>query len=429
MTVSFHTLGCKLNQCESESLASSFRQNGFSVRSGLNSADIHIVNTCTVTSRSDQKARKIIRNLAKIDKNSLVLATGCYAQVESETVSSLGANVIVVPQSRKSSIYNLPEILYRHSNITAEELRNRLAEVPSDAFKFPVEEYSFHTRAFLKIQDGCDHCCTYCRVPAARGPSRSLGFEEAIEAAVRLENTGYREIVLTGVNITAFEGGLPALVAGMLTATKRVRIRLSSLEPESIDRQLTELVAHKRICPHFHIPVQSGSDRILAKMKRRYRIEDVVAGIDGLRQKRRNPFIAADAIVGFPGEEEGDFRETIELFQNMKFSRVHVFSFSRRPGTAADDMKGQIDDRTIKNRMQRLAALSVNLAAQYRESWVGKEVDVLVEDEALPAGTSQNYLKVVIQKPPKSGLSKGELIRCRIVGSGDHCHADFVGRM
>ena len=384
------------------------------------------MNTCTVTSRSEQKARKLIRNLARGDKNALILATGCYAQVEGDAVGQLGANVVVVPQDKKSSIHDLPDYLSHNSDASLNNVRKTLKEATGQLFRFQVDEYSFHSRAFLKIQDGCDNSCSYCRIPEARGISKSIPASAAVEAGGFLEEQGYREIVLTGVNITAYNGGLPSLISKMLSSTKRVRFRLSSLEPEKIDKDLLDIVKHNRVCPHFHIPVQSGSDRILLSMQRRYRAHNVKIGVERLRQQRPESFIAGDAIVGFPGEEEEDFQKTCELFHAQEFSRVHVFPFSPRPGTTAAVMKGQINEGDKKNRTRRLVDLSTDLSNRYRELWVGRNVEVVVEDELNSTGRSQNYLRVRIEHPPESGLDRGAMVRCRILKSGDPCTAAYL---
>src|SRR5271157_4637959 len=299
--VAFHTFGCKLNQYETEALASSFLANGFAIVPSDQEADAYVINTCTVTSRADHKARSLIRALARGHRHATLVVTGCSAQTESEALSALAGDIIVVPQSMKSRLLELPKTLAEALD-SGEEPLARLAAIlqsnqPADPFALIVMAPAFHTRAFLKIQDGCDCHCAYCRVPLARGRSVSLGMEEILRRAAALETQGRREIVLTGVNISAWRASgtdFSGLLRMLLRSTSTARIRLTSIEPESITPGLVEILAEPRICPHFHIPVQSGSNGVLLRMSRRYLSDRVVEGVLRLREARGDPFIAAD---------------------------------------------------------------------------------------------------------------------------------------
>ena len=417
MKASVYTFGCKLNQYESEALASSFRSQGFSLVPLSEGADLYVVNTCTVTSRSDQKAHRLIRRLSRERPGALVVATGCYAQLNRPELESLGGNVRVVAQDAKNLLLRLPQ---EH----AAEPTLPLAELPlfSDAgagatlepFAYRVERFSCHSRGFLKIQDGCDGRCAYCRVPLARGASVSLGADEAVARLLELERAGYREVVLTGVNISDYHGGLEHLLRRMLAQTRDVRLRLSSLEPERITVGLAEAVSDPRVRPHFHVPVQSGSDRVLSAMRRRYSADLVERGIALLRQAKGDPFVAGDFIVGFPGEGDQDFAASRELIQRLALSALHVFPFSPRPGTEAVEMRPRVAERERDQRAGELLALSERLHRRYVARFAEARLEAVLEeplpDSEAPAwrGLTENYLHVEITGiPPGQGRAGG----------------------
>lgn len=425
MRVGFHTFGCKLNQYETEALASPLASQGFSVVSAREEAEVYIVNTCTVTSRADHKARALIRATARAHPGSLLIVTGCSAQLEADALAALAPNVVVVPQSDKAVLLDLPRFL--------EDARHWTRSATSsgaDSFAFHLSEPLFHTRAFLKIQDGCDSWCAYCRVPLARGPSTSLDPGEVLQRARELEERGSREIVITGVNISAWRSGdlgLAGLLRALLEATRRARLRLSSLEPEAISEDLVAVLRDSRICAHFHLPVQSGSDAVLARMKRRYRSSRVRDAVAFLREVRPAPFIAADIIVGFPGETAEDFGATRELIEDARFSALHVFPFSPRPGTAAAAFRPRVAERIRDERARELGVLSRRLSDQYARSWLGQLVDVVLERKAGKAaeGTSGNYLKVKVTGLP-AGDFRGRMARVRLRAAGRTCAGEFV---
>jgi threonylcarbamoyladenosine tRNA methylthiotransferase MtaB len=294
-----------------------------------------------------------------------------------------------------------------------------------------VNDYSFHTRAFLKIQDGCDCRCAYCRVPLARGRSVSLGLEEVLRRAAELEAAGRREIVLTGVNVSSWRSGggdLSMVLAGLLETTRRVRFRLSSIEPEAITEGLVDALRDPRICPHFHVPVQSGSDDVLRRMRRRCLSEKVTDGVRRLRAARQDPFIAADILVGFPGESSQDHSRTLSMIRALEFAAVHVFPFSPRPGTEAASMKPAVPERVRRERAREAAAVSAELAARYVQRWVGRDVAVLLEGrEGRPGrGVSENYLKVDVRGIPEGEAHPGRIARARIIEAGAIMSARFV---
>jgi threonylcarbamoyladenosine tRNA methylthiotransferase MtaB len=443
--VAFHTFGCKLNQFETEALASSFRAHGFAVVPAEQEADAYLVNTCTVTSRADHKARSLIRGIARDHPHAPLLVTGCSAQTEAEELAALSSNIIVVPQSEKPRILRLARVLAESlvagnegsPGTTVEASKSRLLaalgdDAPPDPFALTVSDFSFHTRAFLKIQDGCNCSCAYCRVPLARGRSVSLGLQEVLDRAAGMESRGRREIVLTGVNISAWEANgtdLAGLLVRLLGSTTRVRLRLSSLEPESITPRLLEVLKDPRVCPHFHIPVQSGSDNVLALMRRRYRSARVIDDVQRLKELRNDPFIAADIMVGFPGETQEDFDQTRSLVQGLEFSALHVFPFSSRPGTAAAGMKPVVPERVRRERATALKRLGEELSASYSRRWAGKVVNVLLEGKPgnRPHGVSENYLKMYVDGAPGTEAVPGRIVRAEIIGGSPAHVGEFRG--
>ena len=427
MRVGFHTFGCKLNQHETEALASAFRGGGFTVREARAEAELYVVNTCTVTSAGDHKARALVRSLLRGHPGAPVIVTGCSAQLEAAAIARLGADVVVVPQDRKDRLLGLPDFLISGAAAeppSVESIRDFLgtAAPAGGPFAFRIAEASFHSRAVLKVQDGCDRHCAFCRVPLARGPSVSLGADEAARRAAELEARGFREIVVTGVNVSAWReagAGPSRLVDRILAGTSRARIRMSSLEPESIDDELAEALADPRICPHFHLPVQSGSDRVLLAMGRRYTSATVAEAVERLRGAKRDPFIAADMMTGFPGETDEDFASSRTLVERVGFSQLHVFQFSPRPGTSAAGSKTPVPERVRGQRAAVLGDLSRALAAAYRTRWDGRDVEVLLEKRSGSRwqGTCGNYLKAWIRGvPPEEG--RGSLVRAVLGDAG-----------
>ena len=413
-------------------------------------ADVHVINTCTVTSRADHKARSLVRAVALRRPDEPVIVTGCSAETEAEALAALAENVVVVPQSAKARLLQAPAALARAREAGEPgvgALRAALAAGvgavgAADPFALVAGELSFHTRAFLKIQDGCDCRCAYCRVPLARGTSVSLEPDEVVRRAVALEERGSAEIVLTGVNVSSWrsaeEGadggrGLARLLERLLEATARVRFRITSLEPESISPQLVEAVSNPRICPHFHVPVQSGSDAVLARMRRRYRSQKVRDGVRALRDARGDPFIAADILVGFPGETPEDHARTVDLVRGLELAALHVFPFSPRPGTAAAGMAPHVPERVRRERAREVSDLAAQLGAAYARRWVGRQVDVLLERGAgrrSPAGTgrgvSENYLKVAVRGIPPGEAVAGRIARAEITASDTVLSGNFI---
>ncbi|MGH0053886.1 MAG: tRNA (N(6)-L-threonylcarbamoyladenosine(37)-C(2))-methylthiotransferase MtaB [Sphaerochaetaceae bacterium] len=406
MNVCVYTLGCRLNQCESEAIADSFSKEGFTVVTENQDADLYIVNTCTVTSKAEQKARRMIRKFAKL---APTLATGCYAQVNEEELKALNDQVIVVPLEKKAHLLQLAKHL-KTSLVSGMSMREgclSFSDGKASVFDYDAASFSYHSRAYLKVQDGCDNSCAYCRVHIARGKAVSLSPELVAERALALEEAGFQEIMLTGVNLTMYDhqgDGLGGLLEKLLAVlSSEVRLRLSSMEPDHIDDRLIEMLKDPRMQPHFHIPVQSGSDRVLRLVGRHYTIDTLSGILRRLKQVKDDPFLAADIITGLPGETEENFEETKQFILNQGFSMLHVFPFSPRPDTPLYHAKHRVPEKIRDERALELRELSKQLHASYKARQVGKEREVILQNRKGGHwyGLSGNYLEVkVLNSPP-----------------------------
>ena len=351
-SVAFQTLGCKLNQCETETIAAAFTNSGFSIARDPRDAWLLVVNTCSVTSKAEQKGRGTIRAALKQNPLRPVIVTGCYAEVDRAGIEALDAGngerrLFVVPGSQKSRILDMPAMLAAGGMESMAALRKTLTRIcrvipgvrcsagESAAFRFDAAAPVLRSRAFLKVQDGCNNSCAYCLVRIARGPARSLPEETVLERLRAAEAAGAAEAVLTGVNIGQWSGaanrGLAELLETLVSGTSEVRIRLSSLEPDVFTEKFFAVIQNTRVLPHFHISVQSGSAEILKRMGRFYEPEAVLGAIRRLREVKDDPFVACDMIAGFPGETEGHFLETYNFCVSAGFAQIHAFPFSRRP--------------------------------------------------------------------------------------------------
>ncbi|AEJ61564.1 MiaB-like tRNA modifying enzyme [Spirochaeta thermophila DSM 6578] len=423
--VIFYTLGCKLNQYETEGIAAAFREAGFRIGEFPQSGDLYIVNTCTVTSKSEQKARRIIRKIAREHPEALVVVTGCYPQLERDEVQALSDRVIALPLEEKPLLLHLPSRL-PDEDLDPSRVERLLQEIrtqfPLDRtagrFLYRVDRPAFHARSFLKIQDGCDRRCTYCRVPLARGRAVSDDPARILQRVQELEGRGVSEIVLTGVNLAQYRWeslDLGGLLLRLLSHTSRLRFRISSLEPEGFSEALWDALSSPRICPHFHLPVQSGSNRVLRKMGRWYTAEEISALIARLRDVSTDPFISGDFIVGFPGETREDFEATRAFLDENAFSGAHLFRYSPRPGTAAYASKAHVPERVAKEREEALHACVEVHASAYLARQKGRVVEVIPEQERVKAGqryavgTSENYLLVWVPVP-----LEGETVRVEV---------------
>ena len=429
MRVLLYTLGCKLNQCESEAIADAFSKEGFSVVSSQQEADLCIVNTCTVTGKAEQKARRMIRKYANEPQQPVVLVTGCYAQMEREAIEKLSPRVVVVSLDDKPSLLHLPTVLANAivANIDLLDAVKRFVdEVPTESskqsaspFDYDAATFSFHSRAFLKIQDGCDNSCAYCRVTIARGAAISLPLDEVVRRAQALEQEGFSEIVLTGVNISAYrdnDADLAVLLTTLLqNLSGEIRIRLSSLEPDKLDSSLVSVFTDPRIQPHFHIPVQSASNLVLERVDRHYEVSRLEEAIAMIRQVKDDPFIAADIITGLPGETDEEFEKSVQFLKAMDISQFHVFPFSPRPQTALYNAKDRVTESVRDERAKRLRELSTIHLRRYIDRQIGKELELILEEckNGVWSGLTGNYVKVSVQDVPSSA-QRGDRITVRL---------------
>ena len=435
------TLGCKLNQLESEAFADAFTQAGFDLYKSENAdfPSIIIVNACTVTSKADQKARRVIRKALRDYPDSCVLVTGCYAQLNQAQIEgletcphgegSIPARLFVLKGMGKESILSLPRYFDKCGNEPCravklwcenETVNDWHRREKSGAFQFNPKSFSGHTRGFLKIQDGCDRHCTYCRVCLARGPSISLDAEQALSRLRVLEET-HAEAVITGVNISQYRdvkaGSLGELLDFLLSGTEKISLRLSSLAPDSIDENLLKILSNKRIRPHFHLSIQSFSEKILERMGRNYNFETIENAAAMLRYAKDDPFLACDIIAGFPGETKEEFEKTRELCKKTDFAWIHVFPYSKRPGTPACSFPETVNETEKTQRVQILTSLARQGRADYLRRWLGREVSVLVEkgnfSKSGCGGTSDNYLKILVRHNGQAP-SPGSVLQCRL---------------
>jgi threonylcarbamoyladenosine tRNA methylthiotransferase MtaB len=462
LRVAFKTLGCKLNQLETESVAEAFAQAGMCLVSAAEDTDLLVVNTCTVTGKAEQKARHAIRHALARNPQSIVLVTGCYAQMDPEGLSSIDPRSVVLPGEEKSTLLELASWLQDnwqgHGDLHEAILQWKAGRSGGgDPFAFHPARFAFHSRPSLKIEDGCNNRCSYCRVCLARGRAVSLPARLVLERARLLEQQGKTEVVLTGINLSQYRDGelrFPQLLAHLLANTERLRFRISSWEPEHVDNAFLDVFAHPRVQPHIHLALQSGSTAVLRRMARSYSAEKAADAIRALRSVRDDPFIAADIIAGFPGETDEEFAETLAFCHEADFAWIHAFPFSARPGTKAWDMKPKIPERIAGERVAALASLAAAGAGRYVTRWTGKTTTAILEKEGNrdedggvsegglenastggsaegshePAGhsvfgtvasaTSANYLKLRIPVVDPS-LTPGCLVKVRILGIPD----------
>ena len=421
MNIFVYTLGCRVNQCESEAIAQSFADRGHTILDSHGNADLIIVNTCTVTSKAEQKARREIRLFSK---SAPVLVTGCYAQVNPSEIEGLADNVVVFPLMRKPELLGLAQFMDASGTGTAildtiRDFAKERRQGYGSLFDFAPSEFSYHSRSYLKIQDGCDNNCGFCRVHIARGPSYSLDSDIVVKRALEIEKKGYHEIVLTGVNLTMYDHtgkGLGGLLQKLLKEIgPDMRFRLSSLEPDHIDDLLLEQLRDPRMQPYFHIPIQSAADKVIKRINRTYDSAHLEYVIGQLRLIKDDPFLACDIITGLPGEGPDEFEITRSFLERHGFALMHVFPFSPRPDTALADARDRAPESVRDERALILRNLSAQLNRTYVERQVGREAEVILEGRRIGKwhGITGNYFKVDVSGAPDSA-SVGDLFKVRI---------------
>ena len=399
MKFGFYTLGCKTNQYETQAMERLLQEQGHETGPFRPGCDGYIINTCSVTAVADKKNRAIIRRCRKAEPQAVIGVCGCYSQHDAAAVRALGADVIGGSGNRREFLDNILSCLASRTPAEAVDnaLRRREFEV------LPAGGLSQRTRAMLKVQDGCVNFCTYCIIPYTRGPVRSAPLELAVTQAKELEAMGYREIVITGIEIASWGVDLPGkppmadMVAAVCAAVPGVRIRLGSLEPRVVTREFCEeMTRYPNLCPQFHLSMQSGSDTVLARMKRKYNTARYYESVALLKEYFPGCAVTTDMIVAFPGETEEEFAESLDFIRRCGFADMHIFPYSRRPGTPADKMPGQHDNATKETRSRRAIAVAEEMSRAYREAMVGTVQQVLFEEteDGLFTGHAPNYVKV-----------------------------------
>ena len=397
--VSFHTLGCKLNFSESSTLAREFERGGYKRVEPSEPTDVAVINSCSVTEHADKKCRNIIRKIHRRNPNAIIAVTGCYAQLKPEAIAAIEGVDIVLSNNDKEDLYK-----------RVVELKERgKAEVYSCSVEnltrfFAAYSSGDRTRSFLKVQDGCDYKCAYCTIHYARGSSRNIPIADIVAEAKEIAAAGQKEIVITGINTGDFGRTTGERFIDLLRELDGVdgieRYRISSIEPNRITDEIIEFCAQSpKFVPHFHIPLQSGSTRILGLMRRRYTAERYRERIAKIRELMPDSFLGVDVIVGFPGEGEEEFMETYRLLEEVGASFLHIVPFSERPGTPAVDMPNKVQARISTERVSRLEELSAKLNRAFTERFIGTEREVLFEStnhDGLMYGYTDNYLRVSI---------------------------------
>ena len=413
----FFTLGCKVNQYESEAMRESFESAGYETVNFGNFADVYIINTCSVTAIADRKSRKAIKQARKLNPDAIIAVAGCYSQTNPEAVKSLKIADVIIGNTEKD---NIVAIVESYNGETVEKVNDIMK---CRTFAGPTAaSHKGKTRAFMKIQDGCDNFCTYCIIPYARGPVRSRQLDEIISEAKSFVKNGYKEIVLTGIHITKYGKDLGGItLADVLAELNKIdgleRIRLGSLE---YNKNFTEIVErageYPKLCPHFHISLQSGSAGVIERMKRTYTPTEYKAAVDMIRKTWQAAAITTDIMVGFPGETEEEFAQSMNFAREIGFAKMHVFAYSRRPGTVADKMENQVPEEVKKARSEQMQGLATKLENEFYKSCIGKQFSVLVERKTgdnLYEGHTENYLPAEITS--SEDISK-QIVKVEITG-------------
>jgi len=431
-SVAFHTLGCKVNQYETEAMEEMFEKNGYSIVGEDDYSDIYVINTCTVTNLSDRKSRQFIRKSKKNNPGAIVAVVGCYSQVSPEEVETIEGVDVIIGTSERNRIVELCEEAARTKrkiNIV------RPVKTYKEFEKINIDELKSRTRAFVKIQDGCNQFCSYCIIPYARGPIRSREFVDIKDEVVKLAKAGFKEVVLTGIHVASYGKDLKKESLGEVIDKISLiegieRIRLSSLEPTLIDEGFMEIMTKSpKICDHFHLSLQSGSDAVLERMNRKYTTSEYREKVDLIRKYLPHAGITTDIIVGFPGETEEEFSETLRFVEEIGFSRIHVFKYSPRKGTPAATMDNQVHGEIKNRRSEALIGLGDRLSEEFNKRYIGSSMDVLYEEHTkrnlnIYEGYTSNYIRVkafstdgIIGeiRPTRLEESKGSLVEGALI--------------
>ena len=396
--VAFITLGCKVNQYETNAMIQNFIQKGYTIEDSDKKSDIYIVNTCTVTNMSDRKSRQMLRRVKELNPQAIIVACGCYAQVGKAELEKIKEIDLILGNNEKKDI-----VEYVEEYMQKQEHKSIINDLMSqkEFIEFGDITFTEKTRAVIKIQDGCDRFCSYCIIPYARGRVRSRLPDNIISEITEIAKEGIKEVVITGIHIASYgkDFNKSYTLIELLEEINKIegieRIRLGSLEPLIITEDFVNRIEKlEKICHHFHLSLQSGCDKILKSMNRRYTIEQFINIVDLLRKKFNDIILTTDIIVGFPGETDSDFEETYNFLSDIKFYKTHIFKYSQRKGTKASQMKNQISGEVKEKRSKRLIELSNKNQKEYNESYIGKKVEVLMEEQKnnVYQGHTKNYI-------------------------------------
>lgn len=399
-----HNLGCKVNAYETEAMQHLLEEAGYEIVPFTQKADVYVINTCSVTNMADRKSRQMLHKAKKNNPDSIVVAAGCYVQTsEKEVLNDLSVD-IVIGNDRK---HDLVRLLEEYSLDSVNDTVDDINDGKHDFEELFIDQTKEHTRAFIKVQDGCNQFCSYCIIPYARGRVRSRRFENVIAEVERLADNGFKEVVLTGIHLSSYgvdfeeATGLLELIQAVNAVKGIERIRLGSLEPKIVTEHFaSELSKLDKICPHFHLSLQSGCDATLKRMNRKYTTKEYERGCELLRKYFVHPAITTDVIVGFPGETEEEFEQTKAYLEHIHFYEMHIFKYSKRKGTRAAVMPDQIDEQVKAARSEKLIALGHDMSKEFRKFYIGKNEEALFEEKAVIGdkeyfvGYTKEYVKV-----------------------------------
>ncbi|BAK17315.1 2-methylthioadenine synthetase [Solibacillus silvestris StLB046] len=425
-TVSLHTLGCKVNHYETEAIWQLFKEQGYERTEFDHQADVYVINTCTVTNTGDKKSRQVIRRAIRQNPDAVICVTGCYAQTSPAEIMAIpGVDIVVGTQDREKMLGYIDQ--YRNERQPINAVRNIMKNRVYEELDVPA--FTDRTRASLKIQEGCNNFCTFCIIPWARGLMRSRDPEEVIRQAQQLVDAGYLEIVLTGIHTGGYgqdfkDYNLAQLLRDLEAQVKGLkRLRISSIEASQLTDEVIDVLQNSEIVVnHLHIPIQSGSDTVLKRMRRKYTMEFFAERLEKLKIALPDLAVTSDVIVGFPGETEEEFMETFNFIRDHKFSELHVFPYSQRTGTPAARMEDQVDEEIKNERVHRLIALNDQLAKEYASRFEGEVLEVIPEErfkdsdnENLYVGYTTNYLKVIFEGAEEM---VGQLVKVKVTKAG-----------
>lgn len=424
--VALHNLGCKVNAYEVEAMQQLLEKAGYEIVPFTEGADVYLINTCTVTNIADRKSRQMLHKAKKMNPDAIVVAAGCYAQADTEKLKEDNAVDLILGNNQKTQIV---EVLEEYEKEHSKQVQVIEINHTKEYEELSIEQTAEHVRAYIKVQDGCNQFCTYCIIPFARGRVRSRKIADVLREVETLASKGYKEVVLTGIHLSSYgvdfskeeRESLLSLIQAVSKVEGIQRIRLGSLEPRIITEEFLEgIVATEKVCPHFHLSLQSGCNKTLKNMNRRYSAQEYAEKCELIRKYYPAPALTTDVIVGFPMETEEDFEESYEFVKNIHFYETHIFKYSRRHGTKAAAMDGQLTEAVKAQRSEKLLELHDIRAKEYEEAMIGKTIELLLEEEIEEdgkmwyVGHSREYVRAVIEKT--EAYQVNDLVEAKVTG-------------